>query len=385
MRFIVKTLSGLEGVLTEEIRSLGYPQANPLPRGVEVEADASFIYRGNYLLTTALNILSPVTQGELFQAEDLYTQLRQIPWDKYLHISQTFVFKPIIYSKLFPNSHYAILRAKDALVDYFRDKTGQRPSVGGQDAHIHFVLRIYEHEWELLLDSSGLPLNQRGYRRRTGPAPLNEVLAAGIIRLAGYHGQRPFLDPMCGAGTFCIEAARQVLGIPAQVLRPDFAFMYWPNYDPQVFDAIKSEAISNQITHAPHPILGRDKDHFILDLARQNASLAGVGKIARFSAGDFWSMGPELSSPLVCMNPPYDKRLAEDKVVQFYEQMGNHLKKQYPGCEIWILSGHQEALNRIGLKPTRKIPLFNGAIPCSLRQYHLFDGSHADFKRQQNQ
>lgn len=383
MRFIVKTLSGLENVLAEEIRELGYPNVNVLPRGVEVEADETFIYKGNYLLSTALNILRPVHGGHLLQADALYNSLRQVPWDQYMHLGQTFVFKPIIYSKLFPNSHYAILRAKDALVDYFRDNTGQRPNVGGQDAHIHFVLRIYENEWELLLDSSGQPLNQRKYRRQAGPAPLNEVLAAGILKIAGYNGNRPFLDPMCGSGTFCLEAARLALRIPAQSLRSDFAFMYWPDFNPVLFEQIKSEALGKTLTHTAMPIVGRDKDRYILDLAIQNSRLAGVAKSVRWESADFFSRDPGLQAPLVCINPPYDKRIAEEKVVQFYEQMGNYLKKEYTGCEIWLLSGHLEAIGRLGLKPSKKISLFNGAIPCSLRQYHLFAGRHADFKRDQ--
>lgn len=384
MRFIVKTLTGLENVLAEEIRELGYPQVNVLPRGVEVEADETFIYKGNYHLSTALNILSPVQGGHLDQADALYQVLRQVPWDQYMHLGQSFVFKPIIYSKLFPNSHYAILRAKDALVDYFRDKTGQRPNVGGQDAHIHFVLRIYEHEWELLLDSSGQPLNQRKYRRQAGPAPINEVLAAGILKIAGYDGKRPFLDPMCGSGTFCLEAARLALRIPPQSLRSDFAFMYWPDHNSSLFERIKSEAVGKVLTHTAMPIMGRDKDRHILDLARQNSYLAGVAKAVRWESADFFSCGPGLEAPLVCINPPYDQRISEERVEQFYEDMGNHLKKEYTGCDIWLLSGHLEAISRIGLKPSKKVNLFNGAIPCSLRQYHLFAGRHADFKRDQS-
>lgn len=373
----------MEGVLADEIRTLGYPQVEVLPRGVQVIADSHFIYKGNYLLYTALNILYPVAGGELPHPDSLYTQLRELPWEKYMHLHQTFVFKPIIHSKLFPHSHYAILRAKDALVDYFRDKTGQRPSVGGTDAHIHFVLRIYEQTWELLLDSSGQPLNQRGYRQRTGPAPLNEVLAAGILKLAGYHGHRPLLDPMCGSGTICIEAARQMLKIPAQALRPDFAFMYWPDYESKTFLQVKEDAAAQRVSHPSMPIIGRDKDRFIIDLARQNAAAAGVAQALKWEIKDFFSAPSGLTAPIVCLNPPYDKRIAEEKVLQFYRDMGNHLKKFYPGADIWILSGHQEALKYLGLKPARKIPLFNGAIPCSLRQYQVFAGSLADFRRGQ--
>ncbi|HPG09748.1 MAG: class I SAM-dependent RNA methyltransferase [Saprospiraceae bacterium] len=376
--YTVKTLAGLEDVCAKEIVELGYPNVEVRTRAVQVEAPERFLYEANYRLYTAISILETILAGTLRQPRDLYNQLAAIPWDKYMDQQQTFAFKGHVSSSYFNNSIYAMQLAKDALVDFFRNKFGRRPSVDRDHADHHFVLRVNEEKFELSRDASGAPLFQRGYRQQTGRAPLNEVLAAGIIRNMDWDPSRPLVDPMCGSGTFIIEAARMARRMPAQMHRKQFALFHWPEFQSGLWEEVVNQADAAIIESPDIRLLGADQDGRVVDIARTNAKAAGVEEITQWKQAAFQQLPLPWEEPVLIMNPPYDVRLQHRAIEQFYGEIGTVLKHKFAPCEAWIFSANPEAMKAIGLRPSRKINLYNGQLPAQLRQFVIFAGKRKD-------
>lgn len=378
INYTVKTLAGLEEVTAAEIRALGYHDTEIKTRAVNVQAGERFLYEANYRLYTAISILVPLVSGEIRHAQDLYDQLEQMPWDKYMDVRQTFLFKGNVRSRMFNNSIYAMQLAKDALVDAFRKKYNRRPSVDRDHADIHFVLRVNEEKYELALDASGPPLFQRGYRQRTGKAPLNEVLAAGILKLMQWQASRPLVDPMCGSGTFIIEAARMAMQIPAQYHRQEFACKSWPDFNQSLWEEVRENANQQMTTEVDLRLLGCDHDGRVLDFAKENAASAMVSGVTRWKQVSFEDLRIDWENPVIIMNPPYDLRLHHRAIENLYADIGTRLKHEHAPCEAWIFSGNKEALKAVGLRPSSKFDLYNGSIPAQLRQFIIFAGKRKD-------
>ncbi|HQU54786.1 MAG TPA: class I SAM-dependent RNA methyltransferase [Saprospiraceae bacterium] len=376
--YTVKTLAGLEAVCAKEIVDLGYPNVEIRTRAVQVEAPERFLCEANYRLYTAISVLETILSGSLRQPRDLYNQLAAIPWDQYMDQQQTFAFKGHVSSTFFNNSIYAMQLAKDALVDYFRSKYGKRPSVDRDHADHHFVLRVNEEKFELSRDASGAPLFQRGYRQQTGRAPLNEVLAAGIIKSMGWDPSRPLIDPMCGSGTFIIEAARMARNMPAQMHRKQFALFHWPEFQQDLWAEIVEKANAAIIQASEARLMGADQDGRVVEIARTNAQSAGVDTITQWKQVAFQQLQTPWPDPVLIMNPPYDIRLQHRAIEQFYSDIGTVLKHQFAPCEAWLFSANPEAMKAIGLRPSRKIALYNGQLPAQLRQFVIFAGKRKD-------
>jgi putative N6-adenine-specific DNA methylase len=373
-RMIAKTISGLEGVLAAELSELGATEVKPVMRGVEFYGDQRLLYKANYLCRTTLRILKPIAIFRAENEDQLYREIYKIDWSQYLDVDGTFSVDGVTSYSNITHSKYLALKTKDAVVDQFRAKFGKRPNVKLDNADLVINVRIFRDECTVSIDSSGESLHKRGYRKATGPAPISEVLAAGMILLTGWDKKSNFIDPMCGSGTIPMEAALMAKNIPAGYYREDYCFMHWKDFDKTLWDEIKKEAESKMIK--PNvKIVGSDKSGLIIGAARQNLRYAGLTDDIRLKASFFADLEPPSGGGTLVMNPPYDERMKNDDIIEFYKEIGNTLKQKYHGYEAWIISGHLEALKFVGLHATRNIALFNGPIECRFARFVIYEGS----------
>ncbi len=368
----VKTLEGLEEILADEIRQIGGREISPGKRAVHFTGDNAMLYRANFRLRTALRVLRGIQTFGFRDVDDFFLKCLRIRWEQYMGPDDTFaVNSTVIQSELFRNSMFASLKVKDAIADHFRQKSGRRPNVDTSNPDLLFHVHISGTTCTLSVDSSGESLHKRGYRVATGEAPLNEVLAAGMILLTGWKGNSDFLDPMCGSGTLPIEAALIARNIPPGKFRKTFAFMKWKEYDPELFRNIREETIPVEFNHT---IFAADLNPGNLGLARTNARNARIFNNIDFIAADFRDLNLEIHDAVIIINPPYGERMQGDDLPSLYQTIGERLKHHYPGNRAWILSSSPELLTKIGLKPRKKITLFNGGIESAFQHFDLFEG-----------
>lgn len=374
MRLIIKTLAGLEEVLAEELRAIGAAGVSIGKRAVECEGDLRLLYRANLELRTALRVLRPVYT---FAAEDearFYEALLEFDWSQVMDVDDTFAIDAVAYSKIFTHSQYIALKTKDAIADWFRAKTGRRPSVDIERPNIRFNIHVAANQVTISLDSSGESLHKRGYRVEAGPAPINEVLAAGLVLLSGWKRDCAFVDPMCGSGTIPIEAALYAYNIPPQWYREDFAFMRWSDFDPMLWADVRTRA-RDAMSPFSHPILGFDKNYRAIQAAEANMRQARLEGKIRFERHRFETLNPSTEKGIIIMNPPYDARLEERNIEGLYQMIGDRLKQAFRGYTAWIISANMEALKCIGLRTSRRIPLFNGPLECRMVKVELYEGT----------
>jgi putative N6-adenine-specific DNA methylase len=374
VRLIIKTLAGLEEVLAEELRAIGAAGVSIGKRAVECEGDLRLLYRSNLELRTALRVLCPIHTFEAADERAFYDALLNFDWAPYMDVDDTFAIDAVTFSKVFTHSQYIALKTKDALVDAFRAKTGRRPSVEVEQPNIRFNVHISGHQCTVSLDSSGESLHKRGYRQETGPAPINEVLAAGMVLLSGWKKDSAFVDPMCGSGTIPIEAAYYAFNIPPQWYREDFAFMRWSNFDPMLWADVRTQARDAMVPFS-FPILGFDKNYRAIQAAEVNARHARLEGKVRFERRRFETLTPPAENGMIIMNPPYDSRLEERNIEGLYQMIGDRLKQAFRGYTAWIISANMEALKCIGLRTSRRIPLFNGPLECRMVKVELYEGT----------
>lgn len=370
---VAKTLKGLEEVLANEITALGAQNVKILNRAVSYSGDKAMIYRTNLNLRTALKILKPINVFKAKNEVELYKGIYNINWADYMSVENTLSIFTTVSSQYFNHTQYVALKAKDALVDQFRNSFGKRPSIDTNNPDIHIHLHLVEDECTVLLDSSGEPLNKRGYRVNSLIAPINEVLAAGMILLSGWDGDSNFIDPMCGSGTLPIEAALIAYKIPPGIFRKQFAFEKWKDFDKDLFEEIYNEDYPER--KFEHKIIAADISSGAVRIATENAKNAFVQNKIEFITQSFEKLTPPEEGGIVMMNPPYGERLKKNDIESFYERIGNQLKKSFTGYEAWIISNNKEALKKVGLKPSAKIPLINGALECNFLRYNLYKGS----------
>ena len=376
LQLTATTFYGLENVLANELLALGARNIKTGNRAVYFEGDLGFMYKANYNLHTALRVLMSLQSfHRIYQAEQLYDAIASIDWEQYLQVGQSFRIDATGQTRFFKNTRFIALKAKDALVDQYRKKYRQRPDVDLKNPDLHIILHFTDQKMQVSLDSSGESLHKRGYRTQTNIAPLNEVLAAGIVALSGWDASTGLLDPMCGSGTIPIEAAMWKMQIPAAVNRKSFGFQKWQNYDEKLFRLIQSSSL-NKIRELPEgiKIIGYDKAPSAVAKARQNVINAGLEDFIHIKQADFFKTSRPEAPSLLLFNPPYDQRLTVDTQA-FYAQIGTTLKHHYPGTTAWMLTGNLQALKYVGLRPSQKIKLFNGKIESRLVRYDLYEGS----------
>lgn len=375
---IAKTFMGLEPVLAQELTQMGANNVQIGRRMVSFTGDKEMMYRANFQLHTAIRILKPIKHFKARSAEDVYEQVKTIDWSQYILEGKTFSVDSVVYSEEFRNSRFVTYKVKDAIVDQFRDNTGKRPNISVSNPDIRLHIHIAEDDATLCLDSSGESLHRRGYRQESVEAPLNEVLAAGMILMTGWKGDRDFIDPMCGSGTLLIEAALIAHNMSPGIFRKEFAFEKWPDFDQELFDAIYNDDSQEREFH--HHIYGYDVDMKAVNTARLNVRAAGLTKDITVEQRDFKDFEKPADKSIIVTNPPYGERISTPNLLATYKMIGERLKHHFSGNEAWILSYREECFEQIGLKPSIKIPVYNGSLECEFRKYAMFEGRMKDFR-----
>ena len=375
---VAKTFQGLEDVLRDELLTLGAENVEMGRRMVSFEGDLEMMYKANLCCRTALRILKPIEKFTAYNPDELYDIVREIEWEKYLTAQSTFAIDATVNSEDFPHSKFVTYRVKDGIVDHFRDMTGERPSIRVSGGDVLFNVHIIDNRVTISLDSSGEPLSKRGYREEQTEAPINEVLAAGIIMKTGWRGDCDFADPMCGSGTFLIEAALIAANINPGIYRQHFAFEKWPDFDRELFEELYNDDSGER--KFAFKIYGGDIDPDAVRTARRNIKAAQVEDMIDLSCKAMadWTDNPE--EGVLVMNPPYGKRLKPQDMEELYRGIGTNLKRNFSGWHAWIIGLNDEDFDNIGLKPSMKIPMLNGSLECTLREYVLFNGRYNDFR-----
>jgi len=374
MKFVAKTLYGLEPVLADELVALGAADVAKVNRAVTFSGDMNLLYRVNYCSRTALSVLMQVAEFRISSKDDLYREGSKISWDRYLDPDGTFSIVPVVNSRHFSHTGYPGLILKDAVADYFRKKFDRRPSVNSSDPQILINLHISNDTATVSIDSSVVPLFKRGYRQEQAVAPLNEVLAAGILMLSGWKSSSRLLDPMCGSGTFPIEAGLMACNIPPGKLRAFYGFQKWKDFDEELFDRIRSEEDS-KISDTNVKISGSDISVKAIGQSKTNAEKAGLKNVISFEVADFGSLRASVENGFLFLNPPYGERLQPDETDKLYSMIGSTLKHNFPGTTAWMITSNKESLKHVGLKPAKKYTLFNGALECILLKYEMYAGT----------
>lgn len=380
-QMLAKTFAGLEDVLKKELIGLGAKEVEQVIRGVRFSGPKEMLYKANFCCRTALRILCIVDEFKADNATDLYNEMKKIDWTEFFDLGQTFAVYSTVTSEAFNNSMFVSLKAKDAIVDQFRTKTGKRPSVNAENPDIRIHVHVAADTVSVSLDSSGESLHKRGYRIGQNEASMSEVLAAGLLLLANWRGQSDFYDPMCGSGTIAIEAALIARNIPPGMFRKAFAFEAWKDFDSEVFDNVYNADYEKEFRYN---IYASDISPANIRLASENARNAGLKKHIQFEASDFAALKPHGSIGFIMMNPPYGQRINDRMVEPLYTMIGDQLKRSFIGFKAWIFSNSEEGFKRIGLRFAQRYELYNGALPCELRSFEVYEGSKKPSKQGYN-
>ena len=369
---IAKTL------LAKELTQLGANNVQIGRRMVSFTGDKELMYRANFSLHTAIRVIKPIKHFKAQSADDVYEEVKKIDWSQYLDLKKSFAVDSVVFSDEFRHSKFVSYKVKDAIVDQFREKTGQRPNISVANPDIRLNMHIAEDRCTLSLDSSGESLHRRGYRQESVEAPLNEVLAAGMILMTGWQGDTDFIDPMCGSGTLLIEAALIARNMAPGVFRKEYAFEKWPDFDAELFDNIYND--DSQEREFNHHIYGYDIDLKAVQKANLNVRAAGLTKDISVELADFKDFKQPKDKAIMVTNPPYGERISTPDLLGTYRMIGETLKHQFKDNDAWVLSYREECFDQIGLKPSIKIPLYNGSLECEFRKYQIFEGKLSDFR-----
>lgn len=379
---IAKTFMGLEPVLAGELTKLGANNVQIGRRMVSFTGNKELMYRANFQLHTAIRILKPIRHFVAKSADEVYEEVKKVDWTQYLNNKKTFAVDSVVFSEEFRHSKFVAYKVKDAIADQFRENTGARPNVSVSDPDIRLHIHIAEDQCTLCLDSSGESLHRRGYRQESVEAPLNEVLAAGMILMSGWKGDTDFYDPMCGSGTLLIEAALIAQNMSPGIFRKQYAFEKWSDFDKDLFDYIYNDDSQERVFN--HHIYGFDIDTKAVNTARLNVKAAGFSKIISVEQQDFKDFVQPQEKAILITNPPYGERISTPNLLATYKMIGEKLKHDFKNNEAWVLSYREECFNQIGLRPSIKIPVYNGSLECEFRKYQMFDGKLKEFRSEGN-
>ena len=372
---VAKTLQGLEPVLAKELHALGADEIEILKRAVAFRGDLELLYASNIYLRTALRILKPVYRFTAPNEEILYKKVKEFNWVELFNVDQTFSIESTVYSDIYTHTQFPSLKMKDAIVDQFRDEFGKRPDVDRENPDIKFNLHIQQDHVTISLDSSGETLHKRGYKNLTHDAPMSEVLAAGLILLTGWDQKELFYDPMCGSGTLPIEAASIVNKIAPGLIRSDFGFKHWKDFDAGLYKQLILQAAS-QVKTSGTKIIGSDISGRSVEMAIFHAKQAKLTDNINFFTKDFHETEPPAQKGTIIINPPYGERLKQEQINEFYKAIGNTLKQKYAGFKVWIFSANLEAIKFVGLKPSVKFKLKNGPLDCAFHCFEISEGKY---------
>jgi putative N6-adenine-specific DNA methylase len=375
-KMVAVTMFGLEEVLAKELKDLGAREVLVGVRNVSFKGDKGFMYKANISLRTAIRILKPIRRFRVRNEDDLYNSLQKINWERFLDVDGTFAIGSVVNSSFFTtNSHYISLKSKDAIADYYRHKYSKRPNIDLKYPALKIHIHIKDDFCTVSLDSSGESLHKRGYRSSTNIAPINEVLAAGLVLLSGYTGEQNFIDPMCGSGTILIEATMIACRIPANINRKHFAFENWPDFDEDLFFVIQ-DALLKKISSSHFKIMGFDKAPSAVQKAKENIENANLSEFVGVHHINFFNSRKEVfGATTILFNPPYGERLELADLEGFYKNIGDTLKNGYPDSTVWFITSALQALNHVGLRTSKRIPMKNGDLDCRFVRYDMYEGS----------
>jgi putative N6-adenine-specific DNA methylase len=375
----VTTFFGLEDVLARELQQLGGRDVEVFKRGASVTGDLGFLYKINLCLHTALKVLIPVAKFEANNEQELYDNIKRIEWEKFISVTESIMVESVLNSEIFTHSLFVSQKVKDGMVDRFREKTGRRPDVDLIRPSFKLYVHIYKNEVTLNLDSSGEPLYKRGYRADINEAPMKEVLAAGLIKLAGWEPHLQLIDGMCGAATIAIEAALWANNIPPGYYRQDFVFMRWNNFDEKLYDTVYESSIS-KIKNNNVEIIANEIDERTYKKAVSNVKNAKVEDVVKCNHQSFFDLTTDRSGGMIILNPPYNERMPLEETEKLYKEIGDKLKKDFKSFVAWIITSSPEGMKSIGLRPSRKIQVYNGSLDCRFLKYELYEGTKKTHK-----
>jgi putative N6-adenine-specific DNA methylase len=370
-KYIAQTLYGLEDVLSEELKKLGAKDVKKSNRAAEFSADDATLYKIHLWSSLTLRVLMPLASFHAKNEDELYREAMKINWQALMGVEETFKIDSLLFTNFFTNSMYTSLKLKDALCDSFRKTDNKRPNVDVKRPNHIFSLHIRQDKVDLFKDCTGNSLHMRKYRVESSMAPLNEVLAAGILALSNWEPNIPFVDGMTGSATLAIEALMKATNTPPANQRKYFAFMQWPNFNEKLWNDINTEA-EEGILHEYPNIIGIEKDGKVFSSAKENLVRAGFKPIHHLEQGDFFNYKPKEKEGVLFLNPPYDVRIRTENINELYEQIGDHIKQNFKGWTVWIISANEEARKNIGLRPSQKIKLFNGNLECRLLKFEMY-------------
>ena len=374
MKIVARTYAGFEEILQSEILKITNIVAVIERRAVSFEGSKSDVYKVNLWSRFAIDVLIPIQSFRAYDEEDLYKNSYQINWNDYLSVDQTLSISSIVHSRFFNHSKYAALKVKDAIVDYFKKQTGKRPNIDREDPDISLVVRISDKNVTLLLNTSGQPLFKRGYRTKSVEAPINEILAAGIIEISRWDSKTAFIDPMCGSGTFLCEAVMKANNIAPGLLRKTFCFEKANDFDAEIWGKIKEKA-KNSIISSKTSIYGYDINSKSISYSLNNIKNIQAEYDVILECSDFFNLQKPTEKGVLVLNPPYDIRMKNQDIINFYANIGTRLKHFWENYDAWILSGNTHAIKNLGLRPKHKRTLFNGPLECKLIHLPIYKGS----------
>ena len=374
---IAKTFRGLEEVLATELVGLGANNIEIHKRAVSFTGNKALMYKANMHLRTASRVLKPILTFKASTADEIYEEVKKVNWADYMTVDSTFAIDATVFSDEFLHSKFVSYRVKDAIVDWFRERTENRPSVRLDNPGLMFNIHISQKQCTLSLDSSGDSLHKRGYRISQNEAPLNEALAAGMLLMAGWNGQTNFIDPMCGSGTLLIEAGLIALNIAPGVYRSSFAFEKWSDFDKELFDEVYND--DSMERPFDFKIYGSDISARAIQISEQNVKSAGLGKYIELQRKPIAEFEAPVENCLMVTNPPYGERITSDDLYGLYASLGTTMKYKFTGNSCWVISSHEECLDKIGMKPTERIKLLNGTLDCWFNHYEIFAGKRNDY------
>jgi len=372
---IAKTSFGFEDLLVEELNLMGARNIQKATRAVLFDGDTELMYRVNLWSRVALRVLKPIGSFPAADEQQLYEGIKKIEWNKYMEPDDTLAIDAVVNKSNLTHSLYVAQKTKDGIVDQFRNRMGQRPNVDLRKPTLRVHVHLSEDVASISLDSSGESLHKRGYRQQQGDAPLNEVLAAGMVLLSNWDAKSPLVDLMCGSGTILIEASLIARNIAPGIFRTEFGFERWKDFDEEVWEKQRADALAGQLASLPFRITGIERDHEVIEAARENIRVAGLSADIDLHCMSFQGYTPDVLPSTIISNPPYGMRITTEDLFQMYTDLGASFKKVFPGVTAWVLTANKEASHKIGLKPSRKIPLFNGAIECRFMKFEMYAGS----------
>jgi len=371
-RYFAQVARGLEDLARDELQELGARSVEAGASGLHFRHDAAGLYRVNYASRLVTRVLAPLAEFDCFSAGALYEATRAVPWEEILAPEKTFAVFAHVRDSRVTHSQFAALRVKDAIADRFRDRCGRRPDVDPEDPDAWIHLSLRSDRAQLSLDASGGSLHRRGYRQRTVAAPLQETLAAALVRLSGWQGERPLVDPMCGSGTILAEACLHYCRIASAFRRARFGFELLPDFDAAAWAGVRRELDAARRPLPPGLIRGSDIDRQAVAACRENLRQVPGTRGLAVERKDFREL-PGIEGATIVCNPPYGVRVGEaEQALALLKEFGDFLKQRCRGSTAYVLCNSAEMVRAVGLKPARRFVLFNGPLECRLLKIEIF-------------